>query len=233
MDCGPCNLTFKNKIELFKHFRTPEHDANMESEYFDDENDQTSDILLREQCEFVDELDKHYRKHNAGTSIDGYSKVRKLLGNLKRAEMLRHALIIRYMDDFNIERGKNKLCRCGKTFVDTENLINHQIKCGLIHGKDCKHCGKTFADHYILKTHKKKCIPKVDKDFKCEYCPKSYENKCSLDRHLKICKKKPLNVPIIKKEFECEFCPKSYDNIFSKKNHLKTCKFKLRKKNIV
>ena len=229
MDCNNCNLTFKNKIELFKHFRTPQHDANMESEYSNDEDDQTSDILLREQCELVDELDKHYRKFDAGSSAVGAAKVRKLLANLNRAEKLRDALIIRYMDDFNIKRGKNKLCRCGKEF---ENLINHQINCGLIHNKDCNFCGKTFSDHYVLKTHRKKCIPKVDKEFKCEYCPKSYENKCSFDRHLKICKKRPLNVPIIKKEFECEYCPKSYDNIFSKKNHLKTCKFKLRKKNI-
>ena len=38
MKCTHCNLNFDNKEDLFKHFRTPEHDDNIKEDESDDED---------------------------------------------------------------------------------------------------------------------------------------------------------------------------------------------------
>ena len=165
MDCKDCSLKFNSKEELYKHFRTDEHSANMIEEDSEDEDETPSNMLLMEQSELVKQLDKHYKTFDAGTSIDGYGKVRRLLANLNRAEKLQYALTLRYMDDFDIKRGDNKICRCGDKFIDTDSLIKHQINCKYTQNTSCNLCGKTFADQYILKAHRKKCVPVKDKEF--------------------------------------------------------------------
>ena len=228
MNCIDCNLNFDSKDELIKHFYSEEHQAARQESDSEDEEEKGSDILLREQIDLVDQLERHYREFDTGSSIEGYGKVRQMLKNLKKHERLRHALIIRYMDDNNIKRGENKRCRCHKLFESTEGLIDHQMNCEYIQNCECNLCGNKFANQYILKTHMKKCISLIDKEFKCDYCPKSYTKLSSLTRHLKEeCKKKPNNIEIkptiTKKQFCCEFCDKSYSTLGSLQRHNKEC----------
>ena len=222
MKCTHCNLNFDSQEDLFKHFRTPEHDDNINEDESDDE-DCSSQILLKRQNDKVKDIDKKYMSLNAGFTADDYIPLRKVLALLSKEKKILRIMIFQYMDDNNIGRINNKICRCGKEFSSTESLIDHQLNCKYIEDTECNLCGKRFSDQYIFKTHLKKCIPKVDKKFKCKYCPKSYDYLGSLQRHLNICKKKPAEQPKQKKEFACEFCPKSYGEKSSLDRHLKKC----------
>jgi len=88
----------------------------------------------------------------------------------------------------------------------------------------CNLCNKEFTKFSNYKQHKNRkypCVKEKNPIHNCEHCHKTLSSKASLQRHLDICKIKPIS------PFHCEFCDKYYTRKDTLKRHFEICKKKM------
>ncbi|XP_066538491.1 zinc finger protein 1035 [Hoplias malabaricus] len=110
--------------------------------------------------------------------------------------------------------------KCGKYFRK-RNMKEHQMSCnGSESQHACKKCGATFSEKKIRLAHESKCsssdsvaanrtckVPMIIKDKlkeRCPHCPKRFQYRCYLLRHLHSHTKK--------KRYSCMHCGQKYDS---------------------
>ncbi|XP_049883774.1 zinc finger protein ZFP2-like isoform X1 [Pectinophora gossypiella] len=113
------------------------------------------------------------------------------------------------------EKGVTYSCKlCGGTYSSTEDLKQHAKESHLNLRIKCDHCTKTFGNKYSLKKHLKLSATIDKHKWKCNYCDMRFTSKPSLSCHE--------NTQHTKKErFICDLCKKDFYNKSSLRRHLR------------
>ena len=105
---------------------------------------------------------------------------------------------------------------CGKTFG---SVLERNVHHSETHGNFfCDKCQKSFQSEVRLNIHVKQC--NFGKEFKCQYCLKTFANKRNLKDHINVLHSNEVDSDSSRHNFECQYCGKKFYKKFNLTSHL-------------
>lgn len=191
----------KTQRKLTRKKRTPELEAQLQQFFL------SLKLLNCEPCglSFDDYLpyENHMKGQHASTSVSV-----ECCGQLRygRLGILDHL-------EFHLDGDRYKCSECSAQFDCSSKLNRHKTKDHRSPRFICSQCGKVCLSLSKLRLHGTTHMPRNQRPHKCQYCPKAFDSKASVRRHVE-------RMHEVMARYVCDQCGKAFSNRSTLAGHL-------------